>query len=97
MTFFDWSDSEELLGLLVEFVADAQHDANDPERRRFLSGLRRLLEELQDRFTTSPLAEGIESLRGIRRGLDRDFEDDPVVEHLDACIEELERIDRGRS
>ncbi len=92
MPFIDWSDPEEMFGLLVEYVADEQSQAEEPGRQRFLSRLRQPLEELQQHFEALPLAQAINALRSIRRSIDGEFEDDPVAEHLSACIEELERV-----
>jgi hypothetical protein len=92
MSFIDWSDPEEMFGLLVEYVADEQHRAEESARRAFLSRLRRQLEELQERFEARPPVEVLDALRAIRRSMEDEFESDPVVEHLSACVEELERI-----
>ena len=93
MPYIDWSDPEVMFGLLVEYVADERGEAQaDPSRRRFLEKLLANLTALQERFGTLPALEGIESLRSIRHAVDGEFENDPVVEHLGACIDELERI-----
>ena len=40
MTFIDWSDSEEMIGLLIEYVADEKNGTlGDPKRQKFLSDL----------------------------------------------------------
>jgi hypothetical protein len=90
--FIDWSDPEERFGLLVEYVTDERADAEDSGRRRFLSELKVALEAVQERFGLLSPVERIDSLRSLRRAVDEDFERDPVVEHVDACIEELERV-----
>jgi hypothetical protein len=92
MSLIDWSDPEDLFGLLVEYVIDERGDTDEPARRAFLSGLRAQLEELQASFQTLPPLETINRLRAIRRWIGGEFEADPVVEHLSACIEELERV-----
>lgn len=93
MSFIDWSDSEEMLELLVEYVADERGQAHgDPERRRFLAMLHSALGALQERFGTLVPAEATEALRAMRASIDAEFEDDPVIEHLEACVAELERI-----
>jgi len=33
MPFIDWSDPDEMFGLLVEFVADEKAEAEDEDRR----------------------------------------------------------------
>ena len=92
MSFIDWSDPEEMFGLLVEYVADEQSEAEESTRRAFLSRLREQLEELQESFEALAQVEAINSLRTIRRSISEEFETDVVVEHLTACVEELERI-----
>ena len=93
MPFIDWSDSEEMFGLLVEFVEDERSEAHDdPKRRRFLAKLVAALTTLQDRFSTLSPDQGIESLEEIQRSVEEEFENDAVVEHLADCVEELKRI-----
>lgn len=92
MTYIEWSDSEDMFGLLIDFVVDARSDAEDPERRRFLSRLITDLEALQEQFDALPGAEAITRLRDIRESIDQEFAEDPVMEHLAACADELERI-----
>ena len=95
MSFIDWSDPEGMFGLLVEYVADEQREAEEPTRRAFLSRLRGQLEDLQDSFEALPPIEAINALRAIRRSIGKEFETDSVVEHLSACVEELERVHEG--
>ena len=92
MSFVDWSDPEELFGLLVEYVADERSEADDADRRAFLSRLRKQLQDLQPVFETGPLVEATNALRAIHGSIGVEFEADPVVEHLSACVEELERV-----
>jgi hypothetical protein len=92
MSFIDWSDPGAMFGLLVEYVADELSEAEESTRRVFLSRLRRQLDELQVVFEALPPVEAIDALRAIRRSIDDEFEMDAVVEHLSACVEELERI-----
>lgn len=88
MTSIDWSDPEEMLGLLIEYVADeAQATRSDPERRAFLRALSRELEELADSSRVS------EALRELIDAQSEDFARDPVTAHLEDCLAELERID----
>ena len=56
VAFIDWSDPEEMFGLLVEYVTDEGAEAEDSRRRNFLSKLRRKLEELQERFEKAGLS-----------------------------------------
>ena len=94
MSFIDWSDPEELFGLLVEYVADERAESHaDPSRKGFLESLFAELINLQETFNDLSISETLKSLRNIGRSIDKEFEDDPVTEHLEACIEELERID----
>ena len=94
MGFIDWSDPEDMFGLLVDFVADALAEPpSDRDRRRFL---RDLLSELQDLEQEQPeltLSTVIRRLKEIRESADREFDDDPVMIHVDDCIEELERVE----
>ena len=96
MTFIDWADPEEMFGLLCEYVADQLGDSrNESARRRFLAELSDDLDSLAEQFGTLTEHEVIGKLRGIRCVQQGEFERDPILEHLDACIEELERIRRG--
>ena len=93
MTFINWSDSEEMLGLLCEYVADEKSDSqNDHVRVRFLAELSADLADLADRAPGMSADEAIERLRAIHASQADDFAGDPVLTHVEACIEELERI-----
>ncbi|HUO85502.1 MAG TPA: hypothetical protein VM534_10355 [Thermoanaerobaculia bacterium] len=93
MSLIDWSDPDEMLGLLVDYVADeANRSHADRERRRFLRALSRDLGELADEASGS-VREVAKALREIRASQPKEFVADPVIEHLDACIEELHRIE----
>ena len=92
----DWTDAEDMFGLLLDYVADERNDASDPERRQFLSTLLDSISELQERFPRLTAAERIETLRELRRSIDRDFEDDPVAQHFDDFVVELQRLDMCR-
>lgn len=93
MTFINWSDSEEMVALLTEFVADERHQTQgDAARETFLCDLLRELTELNERFTAISTDGAIENLRAIHQSLSHEFSEDPVIVHLEACIEELERI-----
>jgi hypothetical protein len=92
-TLIDWSDPEEMLGLLCEYVADEKLDAqDDAERVRFLAGLSAELANLAVRAPDLSADEVIELLRAIDALQREDFAGDPVLTHVEACIEELERI-----
>jgi hypothetical protein len=89
----DWSDPDEMLGLLCEYVADEKSDAQDDrERVRFLAGLATELEGLAGRAPGMSADEVIEELRAIDAIQRDDFAGDPVLTHVAACIEELVRI-----
>jgi hypothetical protein len=92
MSLIDWSDPDEMLGLLVEYVADeAAISHEDPERDGFLNQLSRELGALAVQgFATDRIEL---SLREIIDSQPRDFANDPVMAHLEACIEELHRIE----
>jgi hypothetical protein len=93
MTFIDWSDSEELFGLLIEYVQDEQAEASsDPERRKFLSGLINDFTELKKQFNTLSGAAVVGELKSISDSIDPEFKSDPVVAHVQDCIAELERL-----
>jgi hypothetical protein len=92
-TLIDWSDPEEMLGLLCEYVADEKLDAQgDEERVRFLAELSSELAGLAVRAPDLSLDEVLEQLRAIDAVQREDFAGDPVLTHVEACIEELERI-----
>lgn len=93
MTFINWADSEEMLGLLAEYVADERSEAHgDPARAAFLAELSDALSELIEQYDDLPAGEMIGRLRTIHRDQDETFAADPVLVHVEACIEELERI-----
>jgi hypothetical protein len=97
MTFIDWSDSEGMFALLVDFVADeGRACVADGEREHFLAHLLRDLTAIEQQISTMPPAQVIHALREVRDGLPHAFADDPVVLHVDACIEELERVHAER-
>jgi hypothetical protein len=84
MTFIDWSDSEGMIGLLIEYVVDERNASNaDPKRQKFLS---ELLADLQvEQFN-------LERLQNIYESIDPEFTNDVVIIHVHDCIEELKRI-----
>ncbi len=92
MTFINWSDSEEMLGLLSEYIADERSRSfDDSMRRRLLDQLLRDVSELAETEHALPSKDVIARLRKIERSHD-ELIGDPVHDHLVACIEELERI-----
>ena len=97
MTFIDWSDPEEMLGLLTEYVADARVEASaNPTRATLLGDLLEGLDQLTRRSEPVSLDEAIIGLSRIRDSHADDLPGDPVLRHVEDCIDELERI-RGES
>ena len=93
MTFIDWSDPEEMLGLLIEYVADERAETRqDRERTSFLSEVLAELTDLSDNVRTMPPDEVIMRLRAVHGSQSIAFPRDPVLVHVEHCIEELERI-----
>jgi hypothetical protein len=92
VSLIDWSDPEEMVGLLVEYVADeAAASYRDSDRAHFLNDLRRAIGAIA--------AQDFESVHRIERALREihgsqptEFASDPVMAHLQACIEEMQRI-----
>lgn len=94
MSFLDFSDSEEMFGLLLDFVTDAEAGCrDDPDRQRFLSDLRNALRALEEGGTDPGSPDLVEGLRELYAAIDREFMDDPVAGHIRDCMEELERLD----
>lgn len=96
MSLIDWSDPDEMLGLLVEYVADeaaASHD--DRDRSHFLRTLQRELDALavHDFGTADRISR---TLREVIASQPSEFASDPVMAHLEACVEELHRIETVR-
>jgi hypothetical protein len=93
VSFINWSDSHEMLGLLSEFVADERRDSTgDRARARFLAGVLEELGELTARIDETNDDDSISKLRMILESADDEFRGDPVLDHVEACVEELERI-----
>jgi hypothetical protein len=93
MSFIDWSDHEEMLGLLAEYVADESlAEREDRARAKFLGALSSKLTALATMAEELPAAEAIERLRDIYDSQPSEFVTDAALTHLDDCIQELERI-----
>lgn len=93
MSFINWSDSHEMIGMLTEFVFDERHDStDDPARTHFLTGVLEELGELTARIDEMSDDESIARLRMIQVSANDEFRGDAALEHIQACIEELERI-----
>ena len=96
MSFINWSDSHEMLGLLSEYVADERHDSTeDPARAHFLAGILEDLSDLTARIEETSDDDSIAALRTILESASGEFRVDPVLEHIQACIEEIERLLRA--
>lgn len=96
MTFIDWSDSEGMFGLLLDFIANERTECQeDAERQRFLSDLLAQLGTVEAQLHEIPAAVVIQRLREAHESVDPEFAGDPVMVHLQDCIEELERVESG--
>ncbi len=91
MTFIDWSDSEEMVGLLIEYIADERSGSPDPKRRHFLNDLLKDLSALNEQSAHAS-TKALEQLRSIYQSIDPEFQQDDVTSHIKDCIEELERL-----
>ena len=92
MSIIDWSDPEEMLGLLVDSVRDElMEERSDRERAKFLRSLSDALEALA---LQSPLPPGriLARLRIVAAARPPAFREDPALVHVRDCISELERI-----
>ena len=95
MSLIDWSDPDEMVGLLLEYVADELTAENDVERSSFLRDLLTDLEGVAGvELPVGHLAEAMQEVRNAQPG---EFMADPVITHIDACVEELHRIDSHAS
>lgn len=94
MSILDWSDPDEMLGLLVEYLRDElTGTVGDPRRVRFLRALLAGVDQVVD-AGSSP-GEAVLRLGDISAAQPAEFEDDPALRHLRDCVEELERIAAG--
>lgn len=92
MSLIDWSDPEEMLGLLVEYVADEAIGETDADRAAFLRELWRDLDDLSSRQFEAVCGIA-DAICEIRASQPAEFLSDDVITHVDACVEELRRID----
>ena len=89
MTFIDWSDSEGMFDLLVEFLRDEMSDSHgDANRQQFLAQLLTKVSALNE----VTVANAGKTLRAIQDSIDEEFKQDPVFLHITDLINELERI-----
>ncbi len=92
MSIIDWSDPEEMLGLLVEYVRDElTGERHDRERRGFLRSLWGALDALDSQGSLSA-REALPRLRSVADEQPSAFASDPALVHVRDCILELERI-----
>jgi hypothetical protein len=92
MSLIDWSDPDEMLGLLIDYVADEAIASYDADRSDFLNQLSRELGVVAEQGFES--ADRIElMLREIHDSQPSEFASDAVMAHIEACIDELHRID----
>jgi len=95
MSLIDWSDPDEMLGLLIDYVDDEAIASHDAARSNFLNELSRELAVVADRgFTSAARIE--QTLREVHDAQPTEFASDEVMTHMEACIEELHRIDGGQ-
>ena len=93
MSFINWSDPEEMVGLLAEYVADERlAQQEDRERTKFLNELWSALTALASLARELSTRATIDRLRDIYDSQPPEFGTDPTLAHLDDCIQELERI-----
>lgn len=95
MSLIDWSDPEEMLGLLIEYVDDeAVASGGDAARAHFLSELSEALAATaKQEFESVKQME--HALREVHEAQPAEFARDEVMSHFEACLEELRRIATG--
>ena len=92
MGFIDWSDPDGLFDMLVEYVSDEKNDSHGDARRAGFLG--RLLSKLQEAQSREGGPAAVKSrLQDIMGTVEPEFREDAVMDHLTACLEELERIE----
>ena len=87
MTFIDWSDSEGMFDLFIEFIRDEMNDG-DEQRQKFL---RHVLKSVRS-VNELTVGDAIKKLIEIQDSIDEEFKTDPVFLHLTDFINELKRI-----
>jgi len=91
MSLIDWSDPDEMLGLLIEYVDDEAIASQDVARSNFLQELSSELAVVADLgFDSAARIE--QTLREVHDAQPIEFAADEVMTHVEACIEELHRI-----
>ena len=90
MTFIDWSDSEGMFDLLIEFIRSEMNDSlGDPDRQKFLVDLLTKVSASND----GTAADAIKKLRAVQSSVDEEFQTDSAVLHITDFINELEHIE----
>lgn len=92
LSLIDWSDPDEMLGLLIDYVDDEAIASQDAARSNFLHELSRELGSVADQGLDSA-ARIEQTLREVHDSQPTEFASDEVMVHMAACIEELRRID----
>jgi len=93
MTFINWSDPDEMLTLLTEYVSDELSQAtHHRSRTEFLTALLEDLTALENEFSALSPDASLAALRSIYEAQPGEFVSDSVLTHVEACIEELTRI-----
>ena len=94
MSLIDWSDPEEMLGLLAEYVADERlAECEDRQRTEFLQELSFALTSLASDAPELSVQAMIDRLRSICDSQPSEFAIDAALVHMADCIQELERIE----
>ncbi|NNF08269.1 MAG: hypothetical protein HKN21_16020 [Candidatus Eisenbacteria bacterium] len=92
----DWEDPQELFGMLMEFVADSRQETqSDAHRDEILGTLVEDLEASQWLFEDATPKEVAKRLRELEHRLEGLPPNDPVVEELTRCLEELDGLAEG--
>ena len=93
MPILDWSDPEEMLSLLADWVTDELHEETiDRDRARFLRNLASPLAKLAATSSHLSVRAADEQLRSILGAQPSAFATDPALQHVRDCIHELERM-----
>ncbi len=82
MSILDWSDPEQMVGLLAEYIRDELlEERHDRERLAFLRSLSAAVGSLASGADLSD-TERLTRLRRIHDSLPPEFADDPVLVHI---------------
>jgi hypothetical protein len=93
MTFIDWSDSEGMFDLLLEFIRDEINSCvGDNARQKFLESLSVNVTAVR---RIAP-GKAISRLRDIHDSVAEEFKDDPAILHISDFIQELYKVSEQR-